>query len=241
MFPTAGRSRTPSHAASLRGSEYGVAVAVSLLSQQGPRCRDRRRQAGERPTRLHVGPRGQNSRERLAVSPAPTRPVEGRSGHSPPFDPTVLIRQATSSVTCALVFGERHDYEDRRLLGVVGRIVQLIRSPWGQMFSTFPGLMSYLPGPPRRMFENFEQLRLFVLEQVKRHQLPPQRHRLLPAQDGASKPGPWELLPHGDPGVDRAGPVLRGHGDHCHHPAVRLPAPPPLPRDTGTFDRSSSL
>ncbi|XP_067416391.1 cytochrome P450 2F2-like isoform X2 [Emydura macquarii macquarii] len=38
------------------------------------------------------------------------------------------------------------------------------------MYNLFPGPMFYLPGPHNRIFENFEQLRLFVSEQMKMHQ-----------------------------------------------------------------------
>ncbi|XP_067412714.1 cytochrome P450 2F3-like [Emydura macquarii macquarii] len=90
-----------------------------------------------------------------------------------PFDPTFLISRATSNVICSIVFGDRFDYEDRNFLIFVGLINQFFRlliSPWTQMYNLFPSPMSYLPGPHNRIFENFEQLRLFVSERVKMHQ-----------------------------------------------------------------------
>uniref|UniRef100_A0A8C8RFS8 Uncharacterized protein n=1 Tax=Pelusios castaneus TaxID=367368 RepID=A0A8C8RFS8_9SAUR len=98
-----------------------------------------------------------------------------------PFDPTFLIYCATSNIICFIVFGDRFDYEDGNFLTLVSRIKEILHqlsSPWGQvgMYNLFPGLMSYLPGPHNRIFENFEQLRLFVQEQVKRNQESFNRH-----------------------------------------------------------------
>ncbi|XP_034648007.1 cytochrome P450 2F5-like [Trachemys scripta elegans] len=92
---------------------------------------------------------------------------------SAPFDPTFLISQAVANVICSIVFGDRFDYQDGSFLTLVGLINQnahLYSSPWGQMYNIFPGPMSCLPGPHNRIFENFEQLRQFVLERVKMHQ-----------------------------------------------------------------------
>uniref|UniRef100_A0A8C0JFU5 Uncharacterized protein n=1 Tax=Chelonoidis abingdonii TaxID=106734 RepID=A0A8C0JFU5_CHEAB len=90
-----------------------------------------------------------------------------------PFDPTFLISRAVSNVICSILFGGRFEYQDGSFLTLVGltnQIFQLLSSLWGQMYSIFPGPMSCVPGPHNRISENFEQLRLFVLEQVKMHQ-----------------------------------------------------------------------
>nr|XP_042716997.1 cytochrome P450 2F3-like [Chrysemys picta bellii] len=105
----------------------------------------------------------------------PFPPLTAGSLPSPaaPFDPTFLISQAVSNVICSIVFGDRFDYQDGSfltLVGLINRNFQLLSSPWGQMYNIFPGLMSCLPGPHNRIFENFEQLQLFVLERVKMHQ-----------------------------------------------------------------------
>ncbi|XP_060114373.1 cytochrome P450 2F3-like isoform X2 [Heteronotia binoei] len=90
-----------------------------------------------------------------------------------PVDPTSLISRAVSNVICSVVFGDRFDYEDKKFLTLVGLVndnFQRLSSWWGQMYNLFPHLMYYLPGPHNRIFENFEKLRLFVLEMVKIHQ-----------------------------------------------------------------------
>ncbi|TFJ96339.1 l-threonine 3-dehydrogenase [Platysternon megacephalum] len=92
---------------------------------------------------------------------------------SAPFDPTFLISRAVSNVICSIVFGDRFEYQDWSFLtwvGLINQNFQLLSSPWGQMYNIFPGPMSCLPGPHNRIFENFEQLRLFVLERVTMHQ-----------------------------------------------------------------------
>uniref|UniRef100_A0A8C8SG86 Uncharacterized protein n=1 Tax=Pelusios castaneus TaxID=367368 RepID=A0A8C8SG86_9SAUR len=96
-----------------------------------------------------------------------------------PFDPTFLISCAVSNVICSIVFGDRFDYKDGdflTLVGLINQIFQLLSSPWAQMYNLFPGPMSYLPGHHNRIFENFEQLRLFVCERVKMHQESFDRH-----------------------------------------------------------------
>ncbi|KAL8220006.1 UNVERIFIED_CONTAM: hypothetical protein K2H54_037631 [Gekko kuhli] len=88
-------------------------------------------------------------------------------------DPTFLISRAVSNVICSIVFGDRFDYEDKRFLTLVGLMnnnFQRLSSWWGQMYNLFPHVMYYLPGPHNRIFENFEKLRLFVLEMVQMHQ-----------------------------------------------------------------------
>ncbi|XP_054855148.1 cytochrome P450 2F3-like isoform X1 [Eublepharis macularius] len=90
-----------------------------------------------------------------------------------PFDPTFLISRAVSNVICSIVFGDRFDYEDKKFLTLVGLMndnFQRLSSWWAQVYNLFPHVISYLPGPHNRIFENFEKLRLFVLEMVKLHQ-----------------------------------------------------------------------
>ncbi|XP_067412730.1 cytochrome P450 2F3-like [Emydura macquarii macquarii] len=90
-----------------------------------------------------------------------------------PFDPTFLISRAVANVICSIVFGDRFDYEDRNFLTLIGLIhqtFQLLSSGWGQMYNLFPGPMSYLPGPHNKIFENFEQLRLFLTKRMKMHE-----------------------------------------------------------------------
>lgn len=53
-----------------------------------------------------------------------------------PFDPSLLLAQATSNVVCSLTVGLRFPYEDDEFQAVVraaGGILLGISSPWGQV------------------------------------------------------------------------------------------------------------
>lgn len=60
-----------------------------------------------------------------------------------PFDPSLLLAQATSNVVCSLTFGLRFPYDDQDFQAVVraaGGILLGISSPWGQVseWNLFP-------------------------------------------------------------------------------------------------------
>lgn len=38
------------------------------------------------------------------------------------------------------------------------------------MYNVFPTLLDWLPGPHHRIFQNFTELRVFISEQIQRHQ-----------------------------------------------------------------------
>lgn len=38
-----------------------------------------------------------------------------------------------------------------------------------QMYNIFPSLLNWIPGPHHRIFQNFEELRIFISEQIQRH------------------------------------------------------------------------
>lgn len=116
-----------------------------------------------------------------ALLPAP-------SSSGQPFDPSLLLAQATSNIICSLTFGLRFPYEDEEFQTVVraaGGAVLGISSPWGQVRgwdpSSSPKVPAYLsqvtpraplhagavPGPmkiavllpcPSQAYEMFSQL-----------------------------------------------------------------------------------
>lgn len=66
------------------------------------------------------------------MGPAPLCPPP--SGQ--PFDPSLLLAQATSNIICSLTFGLRFPYEDEEFQAVVqaaGSTLLGISSPWGQV------------------------------------------------------------------------------------------------------------
>lgn len=90
-----------------------------------------------------------------------------------PFDPSLLLAQATSNVVCSLTFGLRFPYEDKEFQAVVraaGGILLGISSPWGQTYEMFSSLLRPLPGPHTQLLTHVGTLATFAIEQVRRHQ-----------------------------------------------------------------------
>ncbi|XP_035950898.2 cytochrome P450 2F2-like [Halichoerus grypus] len=89
-----------------------------------------------------------------------------------PFDPRRLLDNAVSNVICSVVFGNRYGYEDPeflRLLDLFHDNFRIMSSRWGEMY-IFPSFLDWLPGPHHRIFQNFTELRVFISEQILRHQ-----------------------------------------------------------------------
>ncbi|XP_020018132.2 cytochrome P450 2S1 isoform X1 [Castor canadensis] len=93
--------------------------------------------------------------------------TEGR-----PFDPSLLLAQATSNVVCSLIFGLRFPYEDKEFQAVVqaasGTLLG-ISSPWGQTYEMFSRLLQPLPGPHTQLQRHLGTLATFAIQQVQRH------------------------------------------------------------------------
>ncbi|XP_055450879.1 cytochrome P450 2F3-like [Psammomys obesus] len=90
-----------------------------------------------------------------------------------PFDPRQLLDNAVSNVICSVVFGKRYDYGDpefMRLLDLFSDNFRIMSSRWGEIYNMFPSFMGWIPGPHHRIFRNFEELRLFISEQIQWHQ-----------------------------------------------------------------------
>uniref|UniRef100_A0A8C5JVD6 Cytochrome P450, family 2, subfamily s, polypeptide 1 n=1 Tax=Jaculus jaculus TaxID=51337 RepID=A0A8C5JVD6_JACJA len=92
-------------------------------------------------------------------------------GH--PFDPSLLLAQATSNVICSLTFGVRFSYEDEEFRTVVqaasGTLLG-ISSPWGQAYEMFFRLLRLLPGPHTQVQRHLGTLAAFAARQVSQHQ-----------------------------------------------------------------------
>ncbi|EHB02542.1 Cytochrome P450 2S1 [Heterocephalus glaber] len=90
-----------------------------------------------------------------------------------PFDPSLLLVQATSNIVCLLLFGLRFSYEDEEFQAVVraaGGTLLGISSPWGQTYEMFSQLLQPLPGPHTQFLRHLDTLVAFTAQQVQRHQ-----------------------------------------------------------------------
>ncbi|XP_054996031.1 cytochrome P450 2J2-like [Sorex araneus] len=89
-----------------------------------------------------------------------------------PFDPHFKINNAVSNIICSITFGERFEYQDEKfqgLLRMLDEVVWLEASTWCQLYGMFPTLMNLLPGPHRTLFNDWQNLKLFVAEMIKNH------------------------------------------------------------------------
>ncbi|XP_051900057.1 cytochrome P450 2F3-like [Pristis pectinata] len=94
-----------------------------------------------------------------------------KTGESP-FDPTFQLTSATANIMCAIVFGNRFDYKDPKLLTLLSMIdenMKVISSPWGQLYDLLPNLLDRLPGPHNRLFENADKIKNFLREMIQVH------------------------------------------------------------------------
>ncbi|XP_048407932.2 uncharacterized protein LOC125462219 [Stegostoma tigrinum] len=76
-----------------------------------------------------------------------------------PFNPTFQLNSAAANIIGSLVFGDRFNYEDEGLVGLLKRVnenVQLLGSPIIQLCNVFP-LLRYLPGPHNKVLINAEK------------------------------------------------------------------------------------
>ncbi|XP_077141795.1 cytochrome P450 2G1-like [Ranitomeya variabilis] len=85
-------------------------------------------------------------------------------------DPRPYLSKAACNVIFAIVFGNRHDYEDAELLNVISLIYStfsIISSKWGQLFEMFSWVMQYIPGRHQKIFISLKKLIQFVKKRVE--------------------------------------------------------------------------
>ncbi|XP_067831052.1 cytochrome P450 2F2-like isoform X2 [Heptranchias perlo] len=93
-----------------------------------------------------------------------------RNKKETPFSPKFLLNCAASNIICSIVFGDRFDYEDKKLLTLLELIAGNSRdlsSPW--VYNNFPKIMDFLPGTYKKLFQNGANMRTFVKEMIQSH------------------------------------------------------------------------
>lgn len=89
-----------------------------------------------------------------------------------PFDLTAPLSFATSNIICSIVFGTRFEYDDKKFLTLISCFndnFKVLSSAWGQLYTVFPSVMDFIPGPHHRVFKNNDRVKKFVLEEVEAH------------------------------------------------------------------------
>uniref|UniRef100_A0A452EIH1 Cytochrome P450 family 2 subfamily C member 320 n=1 Tax=Capra hircus TaxID=9925 RepID=A0A452EIH1_CAPHI len=94
-------------------------------------------------------------------------------GLGSPCDPTLLLSCAPCNVICSIVFRNRFEYSDEKLLTLIkyfNENAMLVSTPWIELFNAFPSLLRYFPGSHNTIIKNITEQRKFILEEIKKHQ-----------------------------------------------------------------------
>ncbi|XP_073497687.1 cytochrome P450 2A5-like isoform X1 [Phyllobates terribilis] len=89
------------------------------------------------------------------------------------IDPQHTLSKAFYNVIFSMMFGHRHDYEEKEMVTNMAYIHEAfvtICSSWGQVFELFPSLMSYIPGPHQKINKLLGKLSQYVDSRVKMNQ-----------------------------------------------------------------------
>ncbi|XP_005414072.1 PREDICTED: cytochrome P450 2F3 [Chinchilla lanigera] len=90
-----------------------------------------------------------------------------------PFSPLFMLSRSVSNIICSVIFGSRFHYDDERLLTIIRLIndnFQIMSSAWGELYNIFPSLLDWMPGPHRRMFQNFGRMKDLIARSIREHQ-----------------------------------------------------------------------
>ncbi|XP_075179690.1 cytochrome P450 2A5-like isoform X2 [Anomaloglossus baeobatrachus] len=116
---------------------------------------------------------GRRSNEDLIIEET-NHLVESLKKHNQSFiDPRLNLSKAFYNVIFSMMFGHRHDYEDKEMVTNMTYIYQVfttISSSWGQLFELFPSIMNYLPGPHQNIKKLLGKLSKYVDSRVKINQ-----------------------------------------------------------------------
>ncbi|KAM6471608.1 cytochrome P450 2C11-like isoform 2-T2 [Liasis olivaceus] len=99
-----------------------------------------------------------------------------------PFDPRRRFTSAVSNVICAVVFGNRFDYEDQIFIEnqqIIESQIRFFNSFLGLVYNTVPKIMDYFPGQHTKSFADAEKIYDYIREKVEFHRktLDPQNPR----------------------------------------------------------------
>ncbi|KAM5145596.1 cytochrome P450 2A5-like [Mantella aurantiaca] len=85
------------------------------------------------------------------------------------LDPLLFLKTFAANVICFIIFENRNDYEDAKLVDVVNTMSEtfhIISSRWGQVFEMFPKIMQFIPGKHQIILSNMQKLLQYVTKKV---------------------------------------------------------------------------
>ncbi|XP_044521696.1 cytochrome P450 2C23-like isoform X1 [Gracilinanus agilis] len=89
------------------------------------------------------------------------------------FDPTFILGCAPCNVICSILFNNRFNYDDKTFLNLMRMLnenFRLLNTPWIQLYNMYPSLIKHLPGSHRTVHKNIDDVKDFIMDQVKKHQ-----------------------------------------------------------------------
>ncbi|KAM5236825.1 cytochrome P450 2C18-like isoform 2-T2 [Ctenodactylus gundi] len=116
---------------------------------------------------------GKRSLEERVQEEARCLVEELRRANGSPCDPTFILGCAPCNVICSVIFQKRFDYKDQDFLNLMEKFnenLRILSTPWLQVCNTFPVIIDYLPGSHRKLINNLEYVKGYVLEKIKEHQ-----------------------------------------------------------------------
>lgn len=96
--------------------------------------------------------------------------IEAHNGN--PFNPHLPTNYAVANIICSLVFGHRFEYTDERFqafMMMFDKTIELEASIWAALYNNFPVVMRRLPGPHQTVLKIYEQVKVFLREEIEQH------------------------------------------------------------------------
>ncbi|XP_040290554.1 cytochrome P450 2A13-like [Bufo bufo] len=96
--------------------------------------------------------------------------IEATRGEA--FNPQAVLGRAVNNVINLVVFGRRWDYEDEtflKLLDITNNLFNFVRAPLGVAYVAFERIMKHLPGSHQKIFQDCEDMKSFIREQIESH------------------------------------------------------------------------
>uniref|UniRef100_G3T1S1 Uncharacterized protein n=1 Tax=Loxodonta africana TaxID=9785 RepID=G3T1S1_LOXAF len=90
-----------------------------------------------------------------------------------PCDPSFLLGCVPCNVICSIIFQNRFDYSDEKLVTLINYFHEnfsIVSTPWIQLYNAFPSVIHYLPGSHNKLFKNIDGQKKFILEKIQEHQ-----------------------------------------------------------------------
>ncbi|XP_043921514.1 cytochrome P450 2F2-like [Protopterus annectens] len=87
------------------------------------------------------------------------------------FQPQEMLRNAAGNAICAVLFGRRFDYSEKkfnRLIQLAVDLTKNISGIWGELYRAFP-VIGHLPLPCQSIFTTLSKLKCFLMEIVEEH------------------------------------------------------------------------